>query len=233
MMMLMHNTLIFCFKKNSMRVFLCFIFLSFSMAMQAKEDSTYNRFSYFRVGLDLFKMSSGFLRTNYTWFEAQADVNYSKTIQLVTELGYGTAKASNAYIKYSNTNSFLRLGLDKTFFQPEFLGDFDNAFVGVRYALARVQRNAATYTITDPLWGSTTSIYPAGNFMAHWFEITGGFRLEIRRNLFAGWNMRMRSILNPRKVQEFPPSYMAGYGRGDRNTQVDFNLYLLYGFGKR
>ena len=69
--------------------------------------------------------------------------------------------------------------------------------------------------------------------MAHWLELNGGFRMEIMKNIFVGWNARAKTFINPKKFELLPPSYVAGYGRGDKNTAFSYNFYLLYGFGKR
>lgn len=211
-----------------------FFYMFLPVLVMAKTDSIATKsFSYYRIGIDLFKPITGLFQQGNSSYEMQLDVYYSKSINLVTELGFGTAKTNNDYLNYSSNNTFLRLGVDHPFFTPDFLGDKDNAFIGLRYALSRVHRNPASITIYDPLWGPASSSIGSQNFMAHWIELTGGFRLEVKKNIFLGWNMRMKSLINPNSVQKFPPPYLAGYGRGDRNTQVDFNLYLLYGLGKR
>lgn len=181
----------------------------------------------------MFKPAMSIFQKGHSSYEVQIDANYAKSLNVVTEFGFGKASTNNQYVQYSASNSFLRVGVDHPFFNPEFKGDLDNAFVGLRYALARVHRNSATYTIQDPLWGAVSNVYPSDNFLVHWVELTGGFRMELVKHIHIGWNMRMKSIINQKAVQTFPPPYLAGYGRGDKNTQVDFNLYLLYGLGKR
>lgn len=190
-------------------------------------------FTYYRIGIDLTKIAASFLQNNYNVFEAQADVYYKKDLYFAAEFGYGNSKVSNQYLNYKSNNTFIRLGLDKTFFGRDFKGDFDNAFVGLRYGLAFINRGESTYAIEDIIWGNTNGIIPSESFLAHWLELTGGFRMELVKNIFVGWNARVKTFINPKKFELLPPSYVAGYGRGDKNTAFSYNLYLLYGFGKR
>ncbi|QLH46844.1 MAG: hypothetical protein HWD58_15150 [Bacteroidota bacterium] len=101
--------------------------------------------------------------------------------------------------------------------------------MGIRYALSRVARNASTYLIQDPVWGTAEGSIPAKTFLAHWLELTAGFRFEIRPNLFAGWQVRARTFINPKRFEELPPAYLAGYGRGDRNTTFGLQFYISMG----
>lgn len=198
-----------------------------------KSDTSYHRFNYIRVGVDVSKLLRSPLSKSFNTYEFQIDINYTKLTYLSLEFGGGNSIVENDNLKYNSNNYFGRIGIDKIFFGKEFLQDMDNAFVGIRYAMSSVKRDQATYTITDQNWGNTSGIIPATNFLAHWFEITGGFRIELAKNVFAGWNIRAKTFINPKKFELLPPSYVAGYGRGDKNTAVDYNLYLLYGIGKR
>lgn len=199
----------------------------------AQKDSTFKKFTYARIGIDVSKIVSSALQKQYSAYELQVDINYTPSVFLVSEFGYGNSIVDNEYLKYSSKNTFLRLGLDKTFFGKEFPGDYDNAFVGLRYGLSSITRSDAAYFVSDPIWGNTNGTIPNANFFVHWIELTGGFRMELFKNVFVGWNLRGKTFINPKKFELLPPSYVAGYGRGDKNTAFGFNFYILYGIGKR
>lgn len=190
-------------------------------------------FTYFKIGVDVANLITSPLSTSRSNYEFQLEAYYKKSLSWIIETGFGSSSVKSEKLIYTSRNQFVRLGLDQTFFNKEFKGDFDNAFVGVRYGLSRVQRNAATYFIEDAIWGNQQGVIDANKFAAHWIELTGGFRMELVKNVFAGWNIRMKTLLNPKRFEQLPPGYLAGYGRGDKNTAFSYNLYLLYGFGKR
>ncbi len=209
------------------------IFLCGSMQLNAQKDSTFKKWRYVRIGVDLASLLGSFLSDENNRTEFQLDIAWKPDINLVAELGFGDARVENENLRYKSSNQFIRFGLDKNFFNREFKGDKDNAFVGLRYGLSAVKRQSATYVIKDPIWGNTEGILPAERFTAHWLELTGGFRMEIMKKIFAGWNVRVKTFLNPARFKELPPGYLAGFGRADQNTAFGFHFYLLYGFGKR
>jgi hypothetical protein len=198
-------------------------------SVKVKEPS----FTYFKIGVDVANLISSPLSSSRSNYEFQLEAYYKKSLSWVIETGFGSSSVKSEKLTYTSRNQFIRLGVDQTFFNKEFKGDFDNAFVGVRYGLSRVQRNAATYFIEDAIWGNQQGVIDANKFTAHWIELTGGFRMELVKHVFAGWNIRMKTLLNPKRFEQLPPGYMAGYGRGDKNTAFSYNLYVLYGFGKR
>lgn len=190
-------------------------------------------FTHFRVGIDLSKFVASALQKNYDVIEGNLETHYKKDIYYAAEFGWGSSEVNNDYLNYKSSNIFLKAGIDKTFFTPEFAGDLDNAFIGVRYGAAYIRRGAGTYHIEDPVWGNTEGQVDATSFFAHWLELDAGFRIEILKNVFTGWNARFRTFINPSQFEQLPPSYVAGYGRGDKNTAFGYNFYLMYGFGKR
>jgi hypothetical protein len=221
------------------------LLLCFSMQAFGKQDDSlqasiskpkkikYKSFKYFRIGTDITKWIADASLQKYFTFEIQADATFKKNLNLASELGYATSKVENEVLQFNANNIFMTLGVDKTILNKEQESDFDNAFVGVRYGLSMVNRSAANYFIKDPIWGNTSGIIPAQHFFAHWFELTGGFRLEVKKNIFAGWNIRFRTFINPDNFKQLPPAYLAGYGRADKNTSMGYNFYILYGIGKR
>lgn len=207
--------------------------LETAAGMAAPKDSSIKRWSYFRVGLDAASLAGSLLNPDFARFEIQVDSRYKKDLYAVFETGLGRCSWQNTYLTSSASNQFLRIGVDKTFFGIERTQDLDNAFVGIRYALSRVARNASTYLIEDPVWGTAEGSIPAKTFLAHWLELTAGFRFEILPNFYTGWQVRARTFINPKRFEELPPAYLAGYGRGDRNTTFGLQFYISYGIGRR
>ncbi len=219
---------------------LCYCLLFFiSTTTKAQTDSAATnktkeeKFNYFRIGIDASKFISSAISTEYDAYEMQMDIHYKKQMFLVSEFGFGHSIVENDYLKYNCNNIFIRVGMDKTLFDAEFKGDYSNGLIGLRYGLGMVQRGAATYAIQDPVWGNTTGAIPSASFLAHWIELSGGFKMEVFKNIFAGWNIRFKTFLNPKKFEKLPPSYLAGYGKADKNTAFGYNFYVLFGFGKR
>ena len=199
----------------------------------AKKDSLESKWDYVRIGVDLSKFAASAIDKSYNSYEFMLDVHYKKDIFFVADFGLGNSQVSNPQISYGSNNAFVRLGLDKTFFGKEFKGDMDNAFIGLRYGAGFVNRSSGNYFIKDTIWGNTAGAVAASNFVAHWVELVGGFRMEVVKNIFVGWNIRVKTFVNPKRFAELPPPYLAGYGRSDNNTAFGYNFYLLYGIGNK
>lgn len=203
------------------------------MSMQAAGDSLRSTWPMIRIGIDVSKCALPLWTSNYRAWVFQVDKAIKPDVYLVMDAGWGQSTEKTEALQYTAKNAFASFGLDKTFFEKLFVGDRDNASIGVRYGLAPVQRSAAIYTINDPIWGVVQGQVPGKNFLAHWFELTGGFRMEVAHRVFMGWTVRAKTLINPNTVRELPPAYLVGFGRGEKNPAFDYNLYLMVGLGKR
>ncbi len=183
-----------------------------------------------RIGFDISKPIVNALQDTRTSYEAEVDYYLRKEVYAVAEGGFGSAKYDYSDLSYKSTNSFFRLGVDRTLITRLGASDWDAAFVGVRYGVGFINRGEAAYTIVDSVWGNASGTTPAKTFTAHWAEVTGGVRVELLKNFFAGWNVTGRFLLNGRSFNELSPVFIGGYGRGDKTTVFDFNFYFCYAF---
>jgi len=213
----------------------CLLLLSLtclSLRAQAAPDSTKDASAQIghqlRLGVDILRTILNLAQDAQQSYEASLDYYWRKELYIVLEGGAGSSHYDYPDLNYTSNSSFVRLGVDKTILSRLGPGDWDAAFFGLRYGLGFIQRGEASYLIVDSVWGNSSGLVPAKNFMAHWAELTGGVRVELLHGLFAGWDVRARFLLNGRSFQDLSPSFIAGYGRGDKTTVFDFNFYLLY-----
>jgi hypothetical protein len=181
-----------------------------------------------RFSFDILKPVLNLTQNITRSYEAQVDYYIKKEIYAVVEGGAGSAIYDYPDLSYRSTNSFFKIGLDKTLIKRIGNRDWDAAFMGARYGVAFINRQEATYTIMDSLWGFSSGTIPSKTFTAHWAEVTGGVRVEILKNLFAGWNVRGKFLLNDKAFRELSPVFIAGFGKGDKTTVFDFNFYISY-----
>lgn len=197
-----------------------------SVVKKTKPEEAYGH--QLRFGLDIARPIFNLAQDTRTSYEAELDYYFRKELYFVGEGGFGNAKYEYADLSYTISNSFFRVGFDKTLITRLGISDWDAAFLGMRYAAGFINRSEASYTIVDSLWGSVSGTIPSKSFVAHWAELVGGVRVELLKGFFAGWNVRARFLLNARSFQELSPAFIAGYGRGDKTTVFDFNFYLCY-----
>jgi hypothetical protein len=181
-----------------------------------------------RISFDISKPVVNLMQDTRNSYEAAVDYYLRKEVYAVVEGGFGNARYEYPDLSYRSANAFFRIVIDKTLIKRLNGNDWDAAFIGIRYGAAFIDRQEASYAIVDSLWGASAGVIPAKAFTAHWAEITGGVRVELLRNIMAGWNVRGRFLLNDKAFGELSPVFIAGYGKGDKTTVFDFSFYICY-----
>lgn len=205
--------------------------LFLSVAVFAQKDSVVKKIiepKQIRIGLDISRpILNAFYNDRYG-YEASVDYYRGNEKYWVLEGGFGGSNIDYDNLKYTSNNSFLRFGFEKSMVPRLYKSDWDYLFFGMRYGLAFINRSEASFTTTDNVWGTTLGTVSSKNFTGHWLEINGGIRVEIFKNIFAGYNLRAKFMLNQNPFKELPPAYVAGYGKGEKATTFDLNFFLLY-----
>lgn len=198
-----------------------------SRATMRKQDSAGHQLC---VGIDLFHPVVNHFQGDRSAFEAEFDYYLHNEFYGAMELGWGGSTVNYVDLKYTTTNTFMRLGFNKTVLARDNPRDWDMMFFGLRLGIADVKRSAFSFMIIDSVWGNTrdSSIARKPPFLAVWLELTTGMRVAMTKDLFAGWNLRGKFMMNGKSFSDLAPLYIAGYGRGDKNTSFDFNVYISY-----
>lgn len=158
------------------------------------------------------------------------DYYLRKEVYLVAEGGFGGSNVDYDYLKYSTKNNYVTVGFNKSIFKRTTPKDWDIGFVGVRLGMADIQRSSASYVISDSTWSNQTitGSLPGKDLIGYWAEVAGGMRVELAKHFFLGWTIRGRFLLSASAFTQLAPEYIAGYGRGDKNSVFDFNFYATY-----
>lgn len=180
------------------------------------------------IGFDIAAPVRNYLTNNKYSYELEANYYLNNEFYAVAEGGWGGSEVNFTDLKYTTTNYFGRVGFNKSILYRESPHDWDMMFIGMRAALSNVNRGAATYTVIDSVWGNQPGISTGKSFIAGWLEITTGMRVELAKGLLAGWNLRGKFLMNGKSFKDLAPLNIAGYGKGDKNANFDFNLYLAY-----
>ena len=168
--------------------------------------------------------------TGHTSYEFSADYYLLHDLYLVADGGWGSSNIDYSDLKYQTKNSFFKGGINRSLLLRNDSADWNNMFIGFRLAAANIHRSAASYIITDSLWGNSSGTQPGKDFVAAWAELGMGVRVQIVKDLCVGWFMSGRFMLNSKSFKDLAPAYIAGFGRGDKNSSFDFDFYMTYGF---
>ncbi len=180
------------------------------------------------IGVDIFNPIVNSFSGAKSSYEGAISYYLKNEYYLAAEGGMGGSKADYDDLKYTSNNYFGRIGFNKSLLTRNSDHDWDMLFAGMRVAMANVKRSAATYTITDTVWGDQTGLSEAKSFAAVWAEVTLGMRVELLRGVMAGWNLRAKFMMNGRSFEDVAPLNIAGFGQGDKNANFNFNLYVCY-----
>ena len=174
------------------RYFFSILFLLLSTNVSAQSDTANTEGTSYiqpdqqqlRFGIDVSKPVLNAILKNRHSYEFTIDYNLPKDIYLVAEAGFGGSDMDYPDLKYTSTNSFFKIGVDKSMLQRLFPGDWDFLFVGVRYGIAFINRTDATYVTNDLVWGTTSGTIASKSFTGHWAEFTAGLRVELLKGFF-------------------------------------------------
>lgn len=180
------------------------------------------------IGVDLSPVITHLFADERIGFEANARYTINRKWQLVAELGYENVDLENDKMSYTSDGSFIRAGIDYNLFRVEELDNNDNILLGFRYGLAVQEHSCPRYTINDDYWGSVTESIGPSTVGSHWGEFVFGLRSEVLKNLYMGWSVRFRTIVNVGADNELEPYSIPGFGRRDRSTNMGFTYTLEY-----
>ncbi len=182
----------------------------------------------FRLGFDMGRIAFNLMYPSRQGYEIQADYAMRGKLYAALETGFGRGKIDYPNLKYTTNSYFVRLGIDQSVLDRLGPLDFDMAFIGVRYGLGVGKISEATYLVPSLFGPPAEGTVPGRNYTVHWGEIVGGIKVDVGKGIFVGWNFRGKFMFNAGTFKELAPNYIAGYGKGDKSTVFDFNLYLSY-----
>jgi len=177
-----------------------------------------------RVGTDIIKLGESAFVDDKTGFEFQADIDFHKFF-LVADYGFSDTKEREELFNYANKGSYARIGLDyNTLFRSK---EYNVLFFGARYAKSRFD-DAVSFVVDDGVWGTQEVIYTNNNVDATWFEVVGGLKVAVWKQLFLGYIVRFKLGLDIKQTGTSESFTVPGFGRTDNNSNIGMNVYVYY-----
>ncbi|MFT4738256.1 MAG: hypothetical protein ACJAZM_002844 [Cyclobacteriaceae bacterium] len=179
--------------------------------------------SMIRIGYDLANQANSLVNPDRSGFQGIAEVDFDRFF-VVGSFGQATIRRGENY-NYQSQGSFWRVGIDKNL--TTALTDRSVYSFGFRYARSRFDESI------DMLDGS--SVVSNSALTASWVEITTGLRVRVWKELFMGYQIRLRTLkrlsdeLGPLQTYDIP-----GFGQNKssgntvRNAAVGFNYYVYW-----
>ena len=154
-------------------------------------------------------------------YQGNVQANLKNSYLPVVEIGMGGATRNlTNNTTFRGEGMFGKLGVDFNLLKPKPGTKINNNYflAGARIGMSQFNYTTDNLTIEDNYWGGTETINYSMPATKIWFEIVAGVRVEFFKNLYLGWNVRNKHLLNNGKYGAVTPWYIPGYGRGETSA---------------
>jgi hypothetical protein len=217
--------------KKTLRYFFSIFFL---LLFLASANSQTERMKGLRIGFDLSRFALYYLEPERKCYEISADFEVVHNIYPIIECGWQTVilkktiQDEMAY-NYNSKGTFYKIGLDLNLLKNKGQNKYDMVFIGFRGAFANMNHSADNISVNSGYWGNYTGgIVSKNSVNAYWAEVVGGLRAEILKNLFMGWSLSGRIMIEKSKDIYMDPINIPGFGKGNKNSAIGFNYSIYY-----
>jgi hypothetical protein len=209
----------------------CIVVVSFHTvnAQEKKSNDSLNfkpdfRPTGLRLGVDVISPIKSKIRTNFTGWEFNGDVDFHRYL-LNAEIGSWGRNFKSDSASYKNNGTYWRAGIDVNFLTRD--PDRNVFFLGFRYARSNYSEQT-TYTVDDQYWGVINGNASNGNVNTRWLELTMGLKVKIYKFIWLGYTSRLKFGLKKNLHNAMLSSDVPGYGRTDKDNTFGFNYYVMF-----
>ncbi len=181
-----------------------------------------------RIGIDLVRFVYYFAEPPERGAELSLDFEIYKNVYPVFEVGYSSLSESVDDAAYTSSGPYARLGFDYNLFAMKDRSVHHSFTIGARYAASQFSHEAENIVIESGYWGDLIIDTYQNSLYGHWIELVGGIKAEVVSNLFFGWSIRYKILLNPDMDPQITPLLIPGYGLGSEDRGFGFSYSVSY-----
>ena len=194
--------------------------------MKQKKDSVRQKIQVtaIRIGADIINPIKTFASTDFSGWEASADVEL-KNYYPIVEMGSWSRDVSLENGQYTNSGNFWRLGVDVNFLKKDPVKNM--LFFGIRYGRSSYDEKLK-YTINTDEFEPQDKVLENRGFHSGWAEITTGLRVKIAGGFWMGYTGRLKFAPGIHESQRLQTYDIPGYGLTFKQPWWGFNYYLMW-----
>ena len=209
---------------------ICTLIVNVNAQKVKKADNT-NQIPFFNgltIQADLASVVGSILSNKESYsYEASAQIDLKHKFYPVIELGYaGANKTGNNNINFITNGLYGLIGVDFNLLNTknEDKPNSNIFLAGVRLGMSGFPYSISNAIISDDYWGGNSTINYYDKISTKiWYEIVVGMRVEVSKNIFMGWNIRNRNLLNQDTSGDVTPWFIPGYGiSSDNNWGISY-----------
>ena len=207
----------------------------FSQENIVSTDSVTQKQKYgLRIGFDINKLVNSSVNNNYDGFELNADYRISNKLYIASEIGFIDNTEEEEYLNFTTKGTYIKSGIDYNMY-TNWLDMQNMIFGGFRIGYSDFDQTINNYTIYDTnnqIWGQSFINTPIKNedLSSLWVELIIGVKAEIFNNLFLGFNLEVKKMINSEIKNNIQNMYVPGFNKTFEGSSfgVGFGYKLSY-----
>jgi|TARA_B110000908_G_scaffold171569_1_gene234793 hypothetical protein len=208
-------------------VFIIPVFTFSQESTVANDSIKYEQKYGLRVGFDLFKIYSD-------GFEINADYRLSNKLYIASEIGLSEKTIDENYLNFTYKGTYIKTGIDYNM-HTNWLDMQNMIFSGIRVGYSMFDQTINNYTIYDTnsqTWGQSIINIPISNtnLSSLWVELIIGIKAEILNNLFLGFNLEVKKMIDSGSKNNIQNLHIPGFNKTYEGSSfgVGFGYKISY-----
>jgi hypothetical protein len=208
-------------------VFIIPVFTFSQESTVANDSIKYEQKYGLRVGFDLFKIYSD-------GFEINADYRLSNKLYIASEIGLSEKTIDENYLNFTYKGTYIKTGIDYNM-HTNWLDMQNMIFSGIRVGYSMFDQTINNYTIYDTnsqTWGQSIINIPISNtnLSSLWLELIIGIKAEILNNLFLGFNLDVKKMIDSGSKNNIQNLHIPGFNKTYEGSSfgVGFGYKISY-----
>jgi len=181
-----------------------------------------------RFGIDLARFAFILADPSELGAEVSVDVEVLKNLYPVIELGYNSISESEDLFNYAAGGIYGRFGADYNLINLKDRSQHHTFTFGARYGISAFTHRAENIYIQNPYWGDYVRNAYEKDLQGQWVELVAGVKAELVPNLFMGWSLRYKFLLNPDMDPQLMPQLVPGFGTRGQETSFGLSYSIFY-----
>ena len=215
-----------------------------------KDSLVYKQKYGLRLGIDISRPVTSFLRDRYTGIEIAGDFRISENLFIAAEIGNEKLSLTESLViaegenlvdlelyDFTTSGSYIKVGADYNTYGNWF-GEQNFITFGGRYAVASFSQTLNSFSLyeSDQYFNPNSFVQGStepqkfGGLTASWLELVVGYKFEALKNIYMGTSIRLGFLVTNKEADEFPNLWVPGFNRVTDNSRwgVGYNYTLSY-----
>jgi len=177
-----------------------------------------------RIGFDLSSAALSFMEGEGIDAGFTADMTWGDDYFIIADAGYVNHIRTGPGYELSQDALYTRAGVDYSIYS------FENDVIatGFRYGFSTYRHKGKNVLVEDDYWGDYRGIMPANNLRSHWIEGVFSLKTELFADVFIGWTLRGKVLLQRGEEENMEEWHIPGYGLSGQSSTLGFNFYIFY-----